>query len=203
MSTRFTALAAALLCCHAAPAGPPMICHAIDIGNAPSLPLQSGAVAVERLPAETLAILEGTDDALVHMETLRRAAISTDKDRDLATTMMATLMARALDAEAVGRPDALAWFDAGYLAQCYHQLGLRLQPECGSAGKIVGYAWVRRAVELSPDDAGLQFGAAMVTALYRTRQHDEHTARARALADAGSAVARNLEHHASNFWHYR
>ena len=104
---------------------------------------------------ETVRILEEDESALVHMETLRRAAILTGQDRALATSLLARLMARALDAEAANRPDALAWFDAGYVAQCYDQLGLKLRLKCGIADGVLGYGWARRALQLKPDDAEL------------------------------------------------
>src|SRR5262245_36884112 len=82
-------LAAALLAASpaaspAAPAavvGPPTVCHPIDIGDATSLPWGSAPFGtdadydVARTVDDTLAILRGSSDTLVHMETLRRAVI--------------------------------------------------------------------------------------------------------------------------------
>ena len=206
--TRFPVLAAMLLCCATAHAGPPMICHPVDIEGARSLPWGSDAFAtkssfrLEDLADETIEILDRDPSVLVHMETLRRAAIYTDRDALLATTVLSRLMARALDAEAAGRPNALAWFDAGYLAQCYDQLGPRLDLRCGSAEGIVGYAWIQRAVELGGDDPALEFGAAMATARVGIPQHHAHVARVRTLADSDSLIARNLKHHAAKYWHH-
>lgn len=61
--------------------GPPTICHPLDIGQAKSLPWGSSGFQiaadydVARTVDDTLAILRASPDTLVHMETLRRAAI--------------------------------------------------------------------------------------------------------------------------------
>ena len=134
------------------------------------------------------------------METLRRAALYTDRDVDRATTLIAALMARALDTEASEANASLAWLDAGYLAQCYDQLGIRTGVRCGAAGGIVGYAWVQRSLELNPDDAELEFAAAMVTSLAGGAEHERHVSQVRKLADPGSLVSRNLKVHAKKYW---
>jgi hypothetical protein len=62
-------------------AGPPLICHAFDIGNAKSLPWVShdwnlsGSENYDthHLANDTLAVLNASQVPLVHMETLRRA----------------------------------------------------------------------------------------------------------------------------------
>lgn len=200
-------LVAGLLAVEAAVAGPPLICHPVDIGGAKSLPWGWGAFAERRdysprqAVDDTLALLAKEPSVLVHMETLRRAALYTDQDSEIAVGLLAALMARALNSEAAGTSDALAWFDAGYLAQCYHQLQeAPLVLDCGSAQGVVGYGWIQRAIDLRGDDAGLEFAAAMVTALADTPAHRTHVARARKLAANDSLVRRNLEHHATANW---
>jgi len=65
----------------AMPVGPPTLCHPLDIGDARSLPWDGGAFGakpdydITKLPQDTYDILYRSDDALVHVETLRRAAI--------------------------------------------------------------------------------------------------------------------------------
>lgn len=173
-----------------------MICHPVEIGDAACLPWHVGK---PELAAATVTTLDGSSSALVHMETLRRAAHRCEGDTDLATQLLGVLTARALDAEiAGGAGAALPLLDAGYLAQCYDQLGLRTGVRCGPAGGITGYAWVRRSLDLSPDDAEIEFAAAMMTAMAAGPEHDRHVARARELASPGSLVARNLEVHAKN-----
>src|SRR5260370_38947370 len=67
-------------------AGPPLICHPYDIGNAQSLPWGHGHDAVgfdlgdptyntKQLSADTLRILDTGREVLVRMETMRRAAL--------------------------------------------------------------------------------------------------------------------------------
>ncbi len=107
-------LVAGLLAVEAAVAGPPLICHPVDIGEATSLPWGSGAFAQRRdysprqVVDDTLALLAKEPSVLVHMETLRRAALYTDRDSDISVGLLAGLMARALNSEAAGTSDALA-----------------------------------------------------------------------------------------------
>ena len=60
-------------------AGPPLICHVIQIGDAKSLPWvdlnyqkQSGGYDLKNLTPDTLAILQSDAPVLVRMETLRQ-----------------------------------------------------------------------------------------------------------------------------------
>jgi hypothetical protein len=199
------ALSAAVMIHAPAAAGPPLICHPVEIGDAESLPWGARAFdkdksyRVARLADDTLEILRDSDSALVHQETLRRAALYCEGDRDLAVDLQAKLMARALDAEAAGKPDALAWLDAGYLAQCLHQLRSPSGIACGTAGGVVGYAWVRRALGLRADDPELEFAAAMMTAMAGGPRHEQHRARARSLAKSDPLLAGNLETHAKHW----
>ena len=208
-------IASTLLLClmfgsSAAQAGPPLICHPVEIGDAQSLPWGSDPFArstsynIERLIDDTVKILDNQSSVIVHMETLRRAALYVGRDSALATRILARLMARALDAEAVGTPNALSWFDAGYLAQCYEQLGMELGLACGEAQGVTGYAWVRRALALRGDDPELEFGAAMLTALAGIPEHEMHVTRVKELAKKKSLVARNLRIHSTKYWsHHR
>src|ERR1700756_2471505 len=69
-------------------AGPPLICHAFDIGNAKSLPWISHdwnltgteSYDTKNLAADTIAILDSDSTVLVHMETLRRATLYARRD---------------------------------------------------------------------------------------------------------------------------
>ena len=61
-------------------AGPPLVCHAFDIGGAKSLPWTGDSwnltgnesYDTKHLAGDTIAILDGDSTVLVHMETLRR-----------------------------------------------------------------------------------------------------------------------------------
>lgn len=212
-ATVFLSLSAVALATSIAVAGPPMICHPVEVGDAGEaecLPWgdkpfkKSRRFRTSELVGRTITALDGSSSALVHLETLRRAALYSDNDADLAGRLIGGLMARALDAEAGSADASLAWLDAGYLAQCYDQLGVRTGVQYGMADGIVGYAWVRRSLALSPDDAEFEFAAAMMTARAGGTGHEQHVARARKLAAPDSLVSRNLEVHANDHWpHHR
>lgn len=108
-------------------AGPPLICHAIEIGQAKSLPpinwnsSGTGGYVLKNLSRDTLAILDSNSSVLVRMETLRRATIYAHHDPEAAKELLLKLRARADHSEASGHPDALSWFDVGYLAEAYRQ----------------------------------------------------------------------------------
>ena len=110
-----------------AQAGPPLICHPIEIGQAKSLPwVESNHRGgtdydLKNLSRDTLAILDSHTPVLVRMETLRRATIYARQDPQVAKELITRLQARAANSDAASRPDALAWFDVGYLAEAYKQ----------------------------------------------------------------------------------
>lgn len=188
-------------------AGPPAICHAIDIGSAKSIPWGNGAFdkksgySKSDVIDDTIEVLNYSDSAMVHMETLRRATLYLDRrNTELATTLLAKLMARALDSETKQKGNALAWFDAGYLAQCYDQTRIDTGVICGKDKGVIGYGWIKKAISIDENDAELQFGAAMVTVLTGNKEHDEHVARIRKLASEDSLVMKNLEIHSKGIW---
>lgn len=148
--------------------GPPLVCRRIEIGNARSLPWTAaegwnGADSryeVARLTADTLTLLAPETSVPVRMETMRRAAIYAAKRTGLAQEIAARLTARALDAEAAGQSDPLAWFDAGYWVETVRQASFiyrydmlegqekpRWQIRAGLAG-LDGEPWIRRAIAL-------------------------------------------------------
>jgi hypothetical protein len=182
-SPRFAiALIAALLCfAVVAQAGPPLICHAIEIGSARSLPwispdwnLSGGEnYDVKNLVRDTLDILGPSTPVLVRMETLRRATLYARKDPVAAKELLSKLHARATSAESAGHPDALAWFDVGYLAEAYKQwIGQSWmsasKDEHNPAAGVDGYAFVKKALALGSysqdrNDAQMEFAAALIT----------------------------------------
>src|SRR5215831_6479776 len=101
-------------------AGPPLICHPIEIGQAQSLPSVefnhkgSTQYDLKNLSRDTIAILDSRPPVLVHMETLRRAAIYARLDPQAAKELITRLQERAANSDAAGHPDALSWFDVGY-----------------------------------------------------------------------------------------
>src|SRR5580692_12499638 len=112
-------LAALLLILTSAQAGPPLICHTLDIGNAKSLPWTdhiwnftgNESYNLKNLVPDTLAILDSGAPVLVHMETLRRATLYARKDPQIAEELITRLIART-DANDGRHADALALFDA-------------------------------------------------------------------------------------------
>jgi hypothetical protein len=210
LSIRFgIALVAAVLCfAVVAQAGPPLICHAIEIGQAKSLPwishnwnLSGGETYDTRnLVRDTLEILAPDTPVLVRMETLRRATLYARKDPVAAKELLARLYALATSAESPGHPDALAWFDAGYLAETYKQWigrnlphmadGMRMDPN--PAAGVDGYALVKKALALRGSDPQMEFAAALITLSGPTAEHREHAQRAIAGAKTDPLLAQNL-----------
>ena len=200
---------AVLLAVQSAHAGPPLICHPFDIGDAKSLPWGGSAwravkadYDLNRLVEDTLALLSPNVPVIVRMETLRRAtvyAVWAMKDREVAYAMkdpkvanelLSRLMVRARDAEAKGRPNAKAWFDVGYLAESYKQAGL--------ATGLNGYALVTKGISLSGQDPEMEFAAALITLEGQREAHHKHLQRAVAGATDGSLLAKNLVSHFGN-----
>jgi hypothetical protein len=213
----FATLAAAMLVfANVAQAGPPLICHAFEIGQAKSLPLASNSwnlsgsenYDTKNLASETLEILKPDTPVLVRMETLRRATLYARKDPLAAKELLAKLHARATSAESAGRPDALAWFDTGYLVETYKQWigqnlphmtdGVRL--DANPAAGVDGYAMIKKAIALrgaalKGDDAQMEFAAALVTLSGPRDEHAQHAQRAIAGAKSDALLAQNLATH--------
>jgi len=216
--TRFTGgLLAAVLClATVAQAGPPLICHTIEIGQAKSLPwtshnwnLSGGETYdTKNLVRDTLEILAPDTPFLVRMETLRRATLYARKDPVAAKELLARLHARATTAESSGHPDALAWFDVGYLAETYKQwLGQNLphmtdgmRMDANPAAGVDGYALVKKAIglrgtALHADDPQMEFAAALITLSGPQEEHRQHALKAIAGAKADPLLAQNLTTH--------
>ena len=180
-------------------AGPPLLCFPYEIGSAPSLPWGKDAFEQKKgydkskLVRETLELLKTEKSVLVRMETLRRAAVYIGQDKDLATELLAKISWIALDAEASGKPSAYAYFDAGILAATYRQSGADIKWRPGVAGDVDGYAYIKKALALEPDNAAMQFGAALVAHEHDQKAHRDHLRRAVNLAKPGSDLAKSIE----------
>jgi len=217
-STRLAGgLLAAVLCfATVAQAGPPLICHSIEIGGAKSLPWSSHSwnlgggetYDTKNLVRDTLEILTSDTPILVRMETLRRATLYARKDPLAAKELLARLHARATSAESSGHPDALAWFDVGYLAEAYKQWmgqnlphmtdGMRM--DANPAAGFDGYALVKKAIGLRgtaphADDPQMEFAAALITLSGPQEEHRQHALKAIAGAKANPLLAQNLASH--------
>ena len=197
------ALVAACLGVSPAWAGPPLICHAFDIGKAKSLPwvshdwnLNGGEnYDTKNLIEDTIDILDRSlKSTLVHMETLRRATLYARNDPIAAKQLLLKLNARAETSENSAHPDAWALFDAGYLAETYQQwLG---EGAKNPANGMDGYKLVKKALQLSGNDPQMELATALIT-LGRpgAAEHQEHAAKAIAGAKTDELLAQNLKSH--------
>jgi hypothetical protein len=190
-------------------AGPPLICHPFQTGNARLLPWADGAgwnnpdprYNIERLTADTLRLLSPSAPVLARMETLRRATIYAARDPRLANELLAALLARALSSAATSAPDPHAIFDAGYLIESYKQaVGIhsRSMLRGGNDGWTMreqvggdGYALVTRAMALTGGHPEMEFAASLMR---EGAASAEHRRRATAAAVAGSLLAQNLKY---------
>jgi len=204
-------LLAALCLATAAQAGPPLICHTFEIGNAKSLPLDSHSwnltgsenYDTKNLVKDTLEILNADTPVLVRMETLRRATLYARQDPVAAKELLARLHARATSADSASHPNALAWFDVGYLVATYNQWigknmphmtdGMRMDPN--PAAGVDGYALVKKSIALRGADPEMEFAAAIITLSGPQDEHRQHAEKAIAAAKTDALLAQNLATH--------
>jgi len=166
----------------AQPFGPPAICNPLRIGRADSLPWRgfnklNGYVEsfeISALADRTAEILASSDDSIVHMETIRRAALylnskpsswhpsssNADRKKSLRALQgrLRAALSESIDKRKSGRPDpqreALASFDIAYLRGALGQLGLDADGDFEEP--------LERALELAPKDTGMLLGAALL-----------------------------------------
>ena len=180
-------------------AGPPLICHPIEIGQAKSLPMAdwtrraSQGYDLKNLTRDTVAILDSNAPVLVRMETLRRATIYARLDPQVAKELLTRLQACAANAEAAGHPEALAWFDAGYLAETYKQWIGNGEPN--PAIGLDGYGLIKKAISLRGQDPEMEFAAALITLRGPDSDHQNHARKAMAGAKNDPLLAQNLASH--------
>jgi hypothetical protein len=182
-------------------AGPPLICHTFDIGDAKSLPwishdwnLSGGEnYDTHNLANDTIALLDGSEVPLVHMETVRRATLYARKDPQAAKQLLVQLAARARSTKSSAHPNALAIFDAGYLAEAYKQwLG---QGSANPANGLDGMVWIENALQASGNNPEIEFAAALITLHDSDAKHQAYAQRAAAGAKNDELLARNLARH--------
>lgn len=192
-----------------AQAGPLLICHQYEIGNAKSLPWAGNEwrdvkkdYDLNRLVNDTLALLTPDAPVLARMETLRRATIYAvwskvdykvgyaGNTERVARELMERLLSRVREAERKGSADALALFDAGYFAESWKMA------EPKSAPQVDGYALVNKASSLRRNEATMEFAAALITSIYTDKTAQRaHLQKALDGAPEGSLLARNLATH--------
>jgi hypothetical protein len=98
-----------------------------------------------------------------------------------------------MDEEAAGKPTGEAWFNAGFLAATLAQSGAEIRCHAGTASGADGYAWVKRALELTKDDPAMEFGAALAVFGHDAAAYKAHLGKAVAAAKPGSDLARSIE----------
>jgi hypothetical protein len=193
-------------------AGPPLLCHAFDIGSAKSLPWVgekswfegSPDYKLDQLVADTEALLTPSTPVIVRMETLRRAAIYASADAHVASVLVKRLLNRAEASEMAGRPDALAYLDAAYLSGALNEIAMLARSSANfeskaavakaAVGGIDAYGLIMKSVAARPADATIQFAAALISSDDHRGEYAVHAAKARAGAASDTLLARNLDH---------
>ena len=197
-SSLFALTLAAVVTMFVAEAGPPLICHPYNIGDAKSLPWGAGqawdardaSYNVQNLAKDTLAILNSGAPVLARMETLRRAVIYGSGDHAVARELLARLEASSQNQ---ARPNALAYFDYGFFVGSLKQIQWLYKEDI--TGGVDGYSFVKKALEMNPDSAEMHFAAAITTSdPPRPDERDAHLAKARA-AKSDTLLAENLATH--------
>jgi hypothetical protein len=203
----FVALAAAA----PALAGPPLLCHPFDIGNASSLPWNDNnnwhqgrsGYDVRHLVSDTEALLTPATPVIVRMETLRRAVLYASQDVAVTRALLQRMTERAAAAESSGRASALAYLDAAYVSEAIHEVSLLQEmPEFRDRAPAVrdivapgaGYALIQKGLSISPEDAALHFAAALIAAGTNRQAYLSHASKARAGAGTDALLARNIQH---------
>jgi hypothetical protein len=188
-------------------AGPPFICHPFDIGTAKSLPwgATNNYLAMRddydfhNVVADAEKLLTPSMPTIVRMETLRRAAIYASRDRAVATQFLGFVMGRATSLKEPGRPEALAWFDAGYVIEALSELeqvghyekqlrGLETVL-AGLTDSFSGRALIEKSATLRPDDAAIEFALGLIS---RAPESDKHFDKARVASHQDALLANNL-----------
>jgi hypothetical protein len=203
MKQLLTATLSLVVLSSSALAGPPMICHTYSIGTDPSLPWGSDRSSwnspdpkynTAKLADDTLALLDSRTLLLTRMETLRRAAVYSSRDKAAGLQLANRLMARALAAEVQGQNNSLALFDAGYFVESMKQIA-HIVPSSVFAG-IDGYDWARRSVPGLQDKLAAEYALGLMRA--ETAWPNAHIRLAADGAQEGSLLAENIAKHFQN-----
>jgi hypothetical protein len=191
----------------AAFAGPPLICHPFDIGDAKSLPWGGSSGTGDwnqtksdyetvRLSADTLALLGERSPVIARMETIRRAALyAAAKDADT-EKLLSCIKARAGENEG-GKPNALYLFDYGYLVETLKQAWVtrHTKESINPVAAFEGLPYIQEALKLRGNDSQMEFAAAIVTSWPKNPSHADHLRKALAGAGQDPLLAKNLAMH--------
>jgi hypothetical protein len=219
ISLATTSIICLLVVQQAALAGPPLLCHPFEIGNARSLPWSGSEwrgvdknYSINRLIDDTAALLTPETPVLVRMETIRRATVYAVwsmndykvgyavKDATVAGDLLARLKARIHEAgvKSDQRAMSLAMFDYGYLVETYKQGSYDAQASRGAklVADIDGYGMIVKAIAKLGGDSEMEYAAAL-SCMGRKREAGQdayvaHVQKAAAGAPEGSLLARNM-----------
>lgn len=179
-------------------AGPPLVCHSLEIGDAASLPDWKGGwqewradYDASRLVADTLDLLSAETSVIVRMETLRRAVLHGRGVPASLDELQDALQRRWIESRKAGEPDPGLLFDLGYFLEVRRIL-LRDLLEDSDRSLPRGYPLVARAIAMSGGDPAMHLGAAIITARPRRPEHAGHLRAALQAAEEGGLLARNL-----------
>jgi len=184
-------------------AGPALLCHTFDIGNAKSLPwishswnlTGSESYDTKNLAADTITLLDNDSTVLVHMETLRRAALYGQKDPVALKQLLLKLIARSDSANQNISAAALSTFDVGYLAAALAQVHWINKNSSNPAQGLDGYSLVKKALQLRGTDPQMEFAASLMTIDGPASEHQDHAQKALTGAKSDPLLARNLSAH--------
>jgi hypothetical protein len=194
---------ASLFTASSAFAGPPLLCHAFDIGNAKSLAWISHdwnltgkeTYDINNLVADTISILDADPTVLVHMETLRRATLYSQMDAHSAKRLLIKLMARSDSAAQNSPAAALALFDLGYFAESLKQFHWIHKDTPNPAQGLDGLTLVDKAIQFRGNDPQMEFAAAIIALNGEGSKHPEHAQKAITGAKNDPLLATNLSAH--------
>jgi len=198
------ALLATLSLASTALAGPPLLCHTLDIGDAKSLPWTSqgwnlspadSSYNTKNLAGDALSILNTDPTVIVHMETLRRATLFAQNDPAAAKQLLLKLIARSDAAHSNSSAGALASFDVGYFAATLSQLHFIKKDFPNPATGIDSFARVNNALQVRPGDGQMEFAAALILLDGSDTRHQTYAQKAIADAKADALLTRNLNRH--------
>lgn len=192
-------------------AGPPAACFQFDIGNMKSLPWRAASseagtaepfalfptYSEKNLMDDTIQILDGSTDILLHIETLRRAAIyaahfdgkpSKGREGSVSARLAVFIMNRSLLQIARNGGHAAAWVDAGFALTAIQQMSP------GFARLEARGPYFSKATTLAPGDPAVHLACA--AGLLENPEGPgwkTHAENAFLLADTGSHVFRSAE----------
>ena len=199
-------------------AGPPLICHPFEIGEAKSIAWDGKQwrdvkkdYDLNQLVPDVMAILETDAPVLVRMETMRRAAVYAvwslrdakvgfdPKGERAAIALLDKILARKNAAEVRGfktKADKLALFDAGYLLETYKYIGFE-EIAKNPVLSAESLAWVEKANNALACPGEIELALAIILQNHQgtTAAQDKHLKNAVGKAAEGSLLAKNIVSH--------